>query len=200
MSPESYKEREKQRREEEIIGEAGRLIRERGYHELTMDMLAEAVGISKPTLYQHFKSKEDLIVSVIRRSFEAFEAHLQTTTHLSSLERLEEALRWLMQRRYTKQEMMGGIMPEAYVTLMATNPELLRERTRLKDQICVIIEQGRARGEIQTDTPPSVLAAMLFTMVNLPHVAGAAHGAPITLDDLIDHTAMLYMRAAEADE
>jgi hypothetical protein len=41
---------------------------------------------------------------------------------------------------------------------------------------------------------------MLFTMVNLPHLAGAAHSDALTLQDLIAHTVALYGRAARATE
>ena len=53
MKKHSYKEIERQRREEDILHVAERLLLERGYGNLNMDELADAVGISKPTLYQH---------------------------------------------------------------------------------------------------------------------------------------------------
>src|SRR5688572_26251872 len=76
MGKQSYKEREKQRREEEILTSAERLLMERGYANLNMDELAEYVGLSKPTLYQHFKSKEELAARVFMRGFEETESFL----------------------------------------------------------------------------------------------------------------------------
>lgn len=36
-----------------------------GYHETTMNRLAEAAGVTKPVLYQHFSSKRDLYLAVL---------------------------------------------------------------------------------------------------------------------------------------
>ncbi len=69
----SYRDVERQRREKDILECAGKLLAERGYADLNMDDLAEAVGISKPTLYQHFKSKEDLVTQVVFQSYETME-------------------------------------------------------------------------------------------------------------------------------
>ena len=65
MTELSFKERERQRREHEILLHARRLIRAGGFADLTMDDLAQAVGVSKPTLYQHFRSKDDLTARVV---------------------------------------------------------------------------------------------------------------------------------------
>ena len=60
-----FKERVWKEREQVILAEAGKLMREYGFEKLNMDKVAEAVGIAKPTLYQHFRSKDDLIAQVL---------------------------------------------------------------------------------------------------------------------------------------
>ena len=58
------KEREFQAREELILSHARRLLLEKGFQAWNMEQLAEAVEYSKGTLYQHFTSKEDLVLAV----------------------------------------------------------------------------------------------------------------------------------------
>lgn len=53
------------RKAEAILGVASILFREQGFDRLTMDSVARAAGVSKATLYVHFKSKEALFVAVI---------------------------------------------------------------------------------------------------------------------------------------
>lgn len=48
-----------------ILDAAGRLFLERGYNATSMDAIAEAAPVSKPTLYSHFKDKNDLFAAVI---------------------------------------------------------------------------------------------------------------------------------------
>ncbi len=51
--------------QERIIGEAGRLFALYGIKSVTMDTLAEDMGISKRTIYESFKDKDTLLNDVI---------------------------------------------------------------------------------------------------------------------------------------
>jgi AcrR family transcriptional regulator len=42
----------------EILAAARGLFIQQGYHGLAMRQIAEAVGVSKPALYYHFRDKE----------------------------------------------------------------------------------------------------------------------------------------------
>ncbi len=48
-----------------LIRAAAGLFHERGIRATGVDRVVEAAGLTKPTLYQHFASKEDLVVAVI---------------------------------------------------------------------------------------------------------------------------------------
>ena len=50
-----------------MLDAAARIFSRRGYHEATVDEIAEAAGISKPMVYLYFGSKEDLFVAVVER-------------------------------------------------------------------------------------------------------------------------------------
>lgn len=50
---------------------ARRMLTERGYLDLNMDRIAEAIEYSKGTVYQHFSSKEDLIAALCIDTAEA---------------------------------------------------------------------------------------------------------------------------------
>ncbi|MEM9399778.1 MAG: TetR/AcrR family transcriptional regulator [Verrucomicrobiota bacterium] len=59
------KVREKQEREALIVEKSDELLKEHGYHGFNLDDLAECVEYSKGTLYQHFESKEDIVLAVV---------------------------------------------------------------------------------------------------------------------------------------
>src|SRR5581483_8243141 len=61
----SLKERQRQEREQLILRAARELLMERGYHDMSIDEIAERVGISKGTVYLHFASKEDLVLALL---------------------------------------------------------------------------------------------------------------------------------------
>lgn len=62
---------------EVIITEALRLFARQGFEATTVNQIAEAVGIKAPSLYNHFKSKEELINALIERSIKGFEEQMK---------------------------------------------------------------------------------------------------------------------------
>lgn len=61
------REREKEQRRNAIIDGAEKVFFAKGLANATMDEVAEAVELSKGTIYLYFKNKEDLYLAVIRR-------------------------------------------------------------------------------------------------------------------------------------
>jgi TetR/AcrR family transcriptional repressor of nem operon len=59
-----------------LLDAAEALVRRRGYAAFSYADLAEAVGVSKPTIHHHFPTKEDLCVALIAAYAEAFDQRL----------------------------------------------------------------------------------------------------------------------------
>lgn len=55
------------RKREALVNTAIRLFNGEGYHAVGIDRILEEANVSKPTLYAHFKSKDELIVAALRR-------------------------------------------------------------------------------------------------------------------------------------
>lgn len=53
------------RRRDQLIEVAIQLFGRRGYHGTSMDEIADAAGVTKPVLYQHFRSKRQLYLELI---------------------------------------------------------------------------------------------------------------------------------------
>ena len=58
-------EMEKIKTKDKILLAALDLFSERGYDEASIDLIAEAVGIKGPSIYAHYKGKEDILDSLI---------------------------------------------------------------------------------------------------------------------------------------
>lgn len=69
------KEREKERRRNDIIDAAEQVFFTKGRTVATMDDVAEEAELSKGTLYLYFKNKEDLYLAVCLRGFEILESY-----------------------------------------------------------------------------------------------------------------------------
>lgn len=54
-----------EQRREQLLAVAGEVFAAQGFHGPSMDALAEAAGVSKPILYQHFSSKRALYQALV---------------------------------------------------------------------------------------------------------------------------------------
>lgn len=53
------------RRRRQLLDSALDVFAQKGFHATSMDDVAEAAGVSKPVLYQHFRSKRDLYLDLL---------------------------------------------------------------------------------------------------------------------------------------
>lgn len=68
--------REKLRRTDEILQAARNVMLVKSYTGATMDDIAAEAGITKPTIYQYFKTKDELFVGLIEPYILAFKSKL----------------------------------------------------------------------------------------------------------------------------
>ncbi|MBA0125278.1 TetR/AcrR family transcriptional regulator [Haloechinothrix sp. YIM 98757] len=95
-------------RREQLITEAGRLFQVRGFHEVSMDDIGAAAGISGPSVYRHFPSKAALFLAVSQRVTDRLERGRQRVSETATDE--TAALRGLI---------------SSYVETMFTHADLL---------------------------------------------------------------------------
>lgn len=67
-------------RKEEIIESAAKLFSQKSYHDVTMDDIAEKVGVAKGTIYLYFDSKEKLYLEILEETYEEIESILEKET------------------------------------------------------------------------------------------------------------------------
>lgn len=79
---------------DEILNATDRLLARYGYKKMTIDDLAQEVGIGKGTVYLHFASKEEIALSHIDRIIERMKERLQEISAADAPpdERLREML------------------------------------------------------------------------------------------------------------
>jgi AcrR family transcriptional regulator len=80
-------------RRREVLDTAARLFHERGYQGASMDEIADAVGLTKGSLYHHFDSKTEILTAIYEEAADMVLAH--TEGH-SETEPAEEVFRSLI--------------------------------------------------------------------------------------------------------
>ncbi len=58
-------------RRERLVAATATLVAERGYHQVGVDEIGAAAGVSGAAIYRHFAGKQELLVAVIERAVDA---------------------------------------------------------------------------------------------------------------------------------
>ena len=83
------------RRKEQLLDVALHVFAERGFHLTSMNDVADAAGVTKPVLYQHFPSKRALYLELLRSVGSRLMAHIAAATQRAGgpREQVEDGLR-----------------------------------------------------------------------------------------------------------
>ena len=76
---------EKIKTKDKILLAALDLFSERGYDEASIDLIAEAVGIKGPSIYAHYKGKEDILNSLIVMMEQRYDENFGNTFNLDKI-------------------------------------------------------------------------------------------------------------------
>jgi len=68
-----------------ILDSAQMLFTQKGYDATSMDLIAKEVGFTKAALYYHFKSKEDILLEIMKRTTENAVSHIGGIESLNTI-------------------------------------------------------------------------------------------------------------------
>src|SRR5690242_8245529 len=137
-----------------------------GFRSVTMDDLAEELGISKKTLYAHFPGKFDLLEAVLADKLTSVEATLKQVTRGRSRD-FPATLRDLLAG--TKRE-LDEIKPPFVRDMRQKAPDVFKlvERRRaalIQRYIGELFVQGQRTGMVRKDVPARLIIEILLATV-----------------------------------
>jgi AcrR family transcriptional regulator len=163
----SLRERRKQMLREEILEAARVLLSEKGYVAMSMDDLAAQVGISKPTLYSHFPTKDFLVVKTAIREMERFIALIETDIDgQTPLRRLITVMRKFIKFHDQKESMEPRSWTPELFQLLCADEQALGCMRRIDAAIVALIQASIAAGEIDRWLDPATVASAFFGLAS----------------------------------
>jgi AcrR family transcriptional regulator len=153
-------------RKDVIVRKAATLFREKGYKAASMRDLAEAVGVEAASLYNHIKSKSELLHELVFSVANKFVLKMDEieSENISSLEKMEKLLRFHINEMIHNYE-------EVYVSdrewKHLSDPYLSNyqnQRRVYRKRIAAIIEEGIRNKEIKTIDAPTVVLIFLHAV------------------------------------
>ena len=155
---------------DQILRAAADLFRERGYPASTVDLIATRLGMSKASLYTHFRAKEEMLAAISRETIEAFTRDLSLV--LASRLPAEDKL-----RRVIRQHVQFVIANRSFLTVFfgeeANLPArfaraLAAQKDRYDKGVERIVQEG-IRSGVFRDVPARLVVFGLRGMMNWVH-------------------------------
>lgn len=150
---------------ERILDEARTQFLIKGFAATSMQEIADAVGMTKPALYYHFRDKQDLLLAVLGREMEegrrAFYASL--SEHATMAERLEFGAMWCFAR--IKGD-LGRLMSDMHRVCSSERVHDFKCNHPMPvELVSQILRDGRASGELTDTEDPDLLARLFIGMI-----------------------------------
>jgi AcrR family transcriptional regulator len=198
MTTGSLRERRRQLLREEIIEAARELMGEKGHEMMGMDEVAAHAGISKPTLYSHFATKEELVLTVAMQKMEQIVTVLEAGDNgLSPLKRLSLVLH----KTITFQ------VDEHSTTIRPWKPELFQflchhetssaMLDRIDERIVSLAEAAIVQGEVSDDLDLATFVRTFYAILhalNTGHFSKAGDPDPVRIADRLT---AVFLRGVE---
>jgi AcrR family transcriptional regulator len=165
-------------RRHEIMQAAEGLFRNRRFHEVTLDEVAQKARVGKGTIYRYFRDKDDLFFQTASSGFDDLCELLRRKVSPKARfrERLLSACVEIGKFHGRRRELVRMMQAEEGQLgryRARRRGEWLAERKKLVSAVAEILRQGAREGEVRTDVPAEVLAGYLLGMLRT-----RVHGLP----------------------
>ena len=171
----------RQERRVSLLDAAREVFTTKGYHASAMDDIAEAAGVSKPVLYQHFESKLDLYLALLDQSCESLVLIVQQA--IDSTEHNADRVVAAMGAFYEFVSSTSGEFRFVFESDLTGDGSVQKRLWQVNEDIA-----DRIAAVIAVDTalPPSQAKLLAISMVGLAQVSArywvSSDSAPLPLD------------------
>lgn len=182
----SFKEQMLQAREEAILQATCRLLCEKAFDAMTMDDVANAVGIAKASLYKHFPSKEELCSAAMVQILGRVQAFLDTIDEaLPVLDKLHAVVRWSLERLLASEMPLLPSRNSALRAVLMANKDYLDGLIEVSDRIGAWIVEAQSQGVIEPGLPPLVVLYTLYARACDPVVGFLKESGQYSDEDIV---------------
>ena len=182
-----FKKQQFEAREEAILDAVNGLLSEKGFDLMTMDDVADAVGVAKGSLYKHFSSKEKLAAAVMSRLLsQTLQVLDDMPADWKAARRLEEILRWSLQHR-----LRGGVphLPSTRGALQRSlllNLEYLSQALKVNKRFYALAAEAKRDGAIDKGIPDDVIVYTLYSRSCDPTVEFLRRDGKLSKEEIVE--------------
>ena len=156
-------------RKAEIISISAKLFKEKGYSAVTMRDIAQAMDIKAASLYNHIKSKQEILILIIIEIAEEFTNKMNKIVNSdeTSIHKLEKIIELHIEITIRNPNELASLNND---WMHLTNQELtyfIKMREDYEQNFRKIVKTGIANREIKNLNPEVIIFSMLSTLRTL---------------------------------
>ncbi len=163
---------------EAILDATDQFLARHGYKKMTIDDLAQEVGIGKGSIYLHFTSKEEIVLSHIDRIIERLKGELSEIAAQKILPE-KRLFKMLIMRVLFRFDSVQHYTQSLNDLLAAVRPNLLLRRENYFSEeaeiLARIIEEGQVSGDFQDGNTHEIAETFLVATNSLLPFSLTAH-------------------------
>lgn len=139
-----------QSRKQQILEEAARLFRKKGFKGTSLQQIAQVVGMESPSLYNHIKSKQELLSILLMGNARLFNQRIQEIhdSRLSVLDKIDRVISLHIELTVNNPDAMSLMLNEWTHLEEVDKLEYVKLRDSYENQFKQILEQAMDNGEV----------------------------------------------------
>lgn len=190
-----------QLRKQEILDKAYEIFSAKGYSQTSMEDIVRYSGISKGGLYTHFKSKEEILLTIAEKRFLLRNDRVKQLTDIESpTEKIILYLRWALdslKNESTQKEICFTIEFWSILSKDSSKSEIAKVRyNKFKKDLEGLLLEGVQKGEFRQDLDTNSTVYLILTSLDGIGFADAVMGIKLSDSVISEYINMIvnYLR------
>ncbi len=189
-------EEEQSSRRHEIFHKVVNVFVKKGFHETSMREIADTAGIGKSTLYDYFKTKDDILLYFFEDQINNLTETAQKIAlqNLPADERLRQVMKIHLEFLQANRNLFMKLSLEAQRLKLESQKQIQKGRHAYQDLIRGLIEEGVREGAFRKIDP--LLAARMLINTLLPVVYTSRPTG--TSQEMMEETMDIFLKGLHA--
>jgi len=152
----------------DVVAAAGRLFAEKGYHGTSMRDLGKELGLLGSSLYAHVDSKEDLLVDVVAKGAELFQALADAALDVegTARDRLEALIGGHVDVVLDNLDVARTFLNEARMLNRGHRGKVIQVRDSYEQSFRQVLLEGKQDGSFHPDVDPKTASIFILSILN----------------------------------
>jgi len=170
---------EQEKKRHEIFHEVVKIFSKKGFHETSMREIADAAGLGKSTLYDYFKTKDEILVYFFEDQLNDMtqEAQKIALQNLSADKRLRQITEKYIDNLQANKSLFLKLMQESYRLKIESQKQVQAKRYAYQDLVRALIEEG-IREKVYRKVNSLIAARLLISGLSSAVYGSRSTGSP----------------------